>query len=220
MYKNLILSLLILSVIKVIYGQNFIPGPRIGQLAVSIGDRIYYIGGMGYNRFTNSNSSNFFYSEANKWVDLTSQGVNLPIFVGNIANIGGANQDLIFIIGDVGSGNKEQYEIFQLDTKANTLTTPLIQGKIPPDRNLISINSVSYKGKIYVPGVFTVDDVPYNSVDILDTINLSWGIGSLEGAPLLRFAHTVTLVDEIIYYIGGIQTGAEKTDMASMEKVR
>jgi hypothetical protein len=218
MHKNLILSLLFLSVIKVIYGQNFIPGPRIGQEAVSIGDKIYYIGGRGYIKFKNSTFSNFFYSVANKWVDLTSQGVNLPIIVSNvIANIGGENQDLIFIMGDVGGGSEVKDEVFQFDTKTNTLTTPLIQGKIP---SYASINSVSYKGKIYISGVFTVGDVPYNSVDILDTINLSWGIGSLEDAPLIRYEHTVTLVDEIIYYIGGFQMGAEKTDMVPMEKVR
>jgi N-acetylneuraminic acid mutarotase len=67
MYKNLRLNLLFLSVIKVIYGQNFIPEPRFGQEAVPIGDRIYYIGGMGYStKLKNSTFSSFFYLEANK----------------------------------------------------------------------------------------------------------------------------------------------------------
>jgi hypothetical protein len=47
------------------------------------------------------------------------------------------------------------------------------------------------------------DGTMYNGFDILDTINLSWGVGSLEGAPVPRFGYTATLVNGVIYYIGG-----------------
>src|SRR4051795_11566652 len=173
MNLNLFIILIIL-VNKVVYGQNFnfIPGPRTLQAAVHVGDKIYYIGGQEFAPFSHSN---FFYLETDKtWVDLASQGVNLPLTaVGHTADIGGINQDLIFIIGG------EQNTVHQFDTKTNTLTTPIIQGKMPPIRGIM--NSVSYEGKIYMFGGYEPNNVIYNGFDILDTINLSWGIGNLEG---------------------------------------
>src|SRR5688572_8517363 len=200
-YKNLnLFIILIILVNKVVYGQNFIPGPRTGQAAVLVGDKIYYTGGYEFIPL-----SNFFYLELemNTWIDLTNQGVNLPLIAGHAADIGGINQDLIFMIGGVYG---EQNIVYQFDTKTNTLTTPLIQGNVPPIRGYI--NTVSYQGKIYVlDGLLggVSGNTAYNGLDILDTINLSWGVGSLEGAPPPRVAYTATLVDEIIYYIGGIQ---------------
>jgi hypothetical protein len=38
--------------------------------------------------------------------------------------------------------------VYQFDTNTNKLTTPVIQGKIPPSRAFTK--SVSYKGKIYI----------------------------------------------------------------------
>src|SRR5688572_5644092 len=101
LYKNLnlsiILSLLFLLVNKVVYGQNFLPGPRVRQAAVLVGDKIYYIGGIEEPPLSNSN---FFYL-GKAWVDLASQGVDLPSKAGHTVDIGGVNQDLIFIIGDL-----------------------------------------------------------------------------------------------------------------------
>src|ERR1051326_255048 len=101
MYKNINLFIvLILWLDKVVYGQNFTPGPRAGQAAVLIGNRIYYT---GRNEFAPLSNSKFFYYELNKmWVDLTSQVVDFPLIkTFHAADIGGANQDLIFMIGGV-----------------------------------------------------------------------------------------------------------------------
>src|SRR5436190_19281482 len=109
MYKNLnliiILSLLFL-LNKLVSGQRFIPGPRVGQAVVPIGDRTYYIGGIVKSV---SSSSNFIYLDKT-WVDLTTQGVNLPLKAWHAADIGGANQDLIFIVGGI---LEEQNIIYQ-----------------------------------------------------------------------------------------------------------
>jgi hypothetical protein len=213
MYKNLILNLLFLS--KVIYGQNFIPEPRVGQAAVPIRDRIYYIGGGSLS----NGSSNFFYLESNKaWVDLTTQGVNLPPKVFHTADVGGTNQDLIFIVG---GQLEEQNLVYQFDTKTNTITTPLIQGKIPPTGRAF-MNSVSYKGKIYIfSGLMVIDshDTFYNGFDILDTINLSWGTGNLEGAPIPRYGYTATLVNGVIYYIGGLAESLGYDPLSNVRKL-
>ena len=83
------------------------------------------------------------------------------------------------------------------------------------------MNAVSYKGKIYIHG--GINDsarMIYNGLDILDTINLSWGVGSLEGAPAPRYGYTATLVGDIIYYIGGAEpNGATGQIFSPMENV-
>jgi N-acetylneuraminic acid mutarotase len=208
MYKGLnLLIILILLVNKVIYGQNFTPGPREEQTAVLVEDKIYYIGGIELAPFSNSN---FFYLEIDKaWVDLTS----FPLNRYYAAGIGGVNQDLIFIIGSGGGGLEEQ-NVLQFDTKTNTLTASIIKGKIPRNRSFI--NTVSYKGKIYVFGGLD-NGIIYNGFDILNTIDLSWDVGSLEGA-LASFGYAAILVDEIIYYIGGLQQ-AKGRDFVPMENV-
>src|ERR1043166_3187230 len=163
MYKNINLFIvLILLVDKMVYGQNFIPGPRTGQAAVLIGNRIYYTGG---EEFAPLSKSKFFYYELDKmWVDLTSQVVDFPLIKSfHAADIGGVNQDLIFMIGGV---REEQSVVHQFDTKTNTLTKPIIQGKIPSGRRFV--NSVSYKVKIYVFSGTAAGTI-YNGFDILDT---------------------------------------------------
>ncbi|PKY62671.1 galactose oxidase, partial [Rhizophagus irregularis] len=49
--------------------------------------------------------------------------------------------------------------------------------------------------------IITLYDYHY----IFNTINLNWEVGNIVGAPPPRYKHTATLVNEIIYYIGGIQ---------------
>ena len=57
------------------------------------------------------------------------------------------------------------------------------------------MNSVSYKGKIYVFSGVNNDRTIYNGFDVLDTINLSWEVGTLVGAPVPRYGYTATLVN-------------------------
>jgi N-acetylneuraminic acid mutarotase len=121
MYKNLYLFVLFLLVNRVVYGQNFLPGPRVGQQAVLVGDKLYYTGGLESPPLSNSN---FFYldGQARVWVELKSKGVNMPTKATHMADIGGANQDLIFIFGGI---LEEQNTVYQFDTKTNTLSTPI-----------------------------------------------------------------------------------------------
>ena len=81
------------------------------------------------------------------------------------------------------------------------------------------MNSVSYKGKIYVFSGTAAGTI-YNGFDILDTINLSWGVGTLEGAPVPRYGYTATLVNGVIYYIGGFQQVTGGRDYDPLSNVR
>jgi N-acetylneuraminic acid mutarotase len=207
-----------------IYGQ-FIPGPRIGQTAVLVRDKIYYRGGYTFGELNVNTPSDFFYlgGPTKTWVDLKSQGAEFPLTVSHTANVGCSNQDSIFIIGGVQLN--ESNLVYQFDTKTNKISVPIIKGKAPPRRG--SMSSVSYEGKIYVFSGRTLDDndnnIFFDNLDILDTINLSWGVGSLVNAPLPRFWYTATLVNEIIYYISGRQqdnaSGQIYTPMSNVRDV-
>ncbi|CAB4415151.1 unnamed protein product [Rhizophagus irregularis] len=201
----LILLIQLFLWVTIINGQ-FIPGPRLGHTATLIGDKIYFIG--GYN-FTTPKESDIFYYNGIAWVDLNNQvsgqGADMPPKLGHTANVGGRNQDLIFIIG-----GDEFSKVYQLDTKTNNVTSPTILGVIPNINSLVFMSSVSYEGKIYLFGGGEMDiktDITtlYNSHFIFNTINMNWEAGSQVGAPPPRYKHTATLVNEIIYYIGGIQ---------------
>ncbi|PKK68092.1 galactose oxidase [Rhizophagus irregularis] len=209
-YKNLKHHLMLILLIQLflwvtfVNGQ-FIPGPRVGHTATLIGDKIYFIG--GYN-FTTPKESDIFYYNGIAWVELNNQvsgqGADMPPKLGHTANVGGRNQDLIFIIG----GDDEFSKVYQLDTKTNNVTLPTILGIIPNRDSLVFMSSVSYKGKIYLfgGGKIEADIITlYNNHYIFNTNNSNWEDGSLVGAPPARYKHTATLVNEMIYYIGGIQ---------------
>jgi hypothetical protein len=185
---------------KAVYGQ-FIPGPRIGHTAVLAGDKVYFIGGFNPDVPSSSDpKSDCFYlgGPTKSWVDLKNQ-VDLPLKISHTACTGGVNEDSIFIIGNLlSSGNL----VDQFDTKKNTTSTPSIQGKAPANRGFA--NSACYKGKIYVLGG-QIDSALFGSFDILDTINLRWETSSSINIPSPRSKYTATLVDDVIYYIGGVQ---------------
>ncbi|RIA90350.1 hypothetical protein C1645_823485 [Glomus cerebriforme] len=191
----------------VVYGAHFIPRPRVGQAAVLVEDKIYYIGGINSNE-SESGPSDFFYLSSMDlfWIDLQSQGVNIPYTAWHTANIGGINEDYIFIIGGVHFNELNTNYIYRFNTKTNAIDIPVIQGKAPIMRR--GVDSVSYEGKIYMFGGQIGSDnnavFPNNLFDILDTVNLNWQVGSLVNSPINRSYYTATLVDGVIYYIGGI----------------
>jgi hypothetical protein len=214
---KLIFIILFFLVNRIVYGQ-FIPEPHMGSKAVFVGNRIYYIGGIDYD--VSDTTSDVFYFDNGaelsstgllQFVDLKNQAT-FPYVGFHVAGEGGVNQDLIFISGGYQLTANSPNVVYQLDTKTNTVTTPIIQGTNPPRRE--DMDSVSYQGKIYMFGgrVFANGvDTHFGRFDILDTINLSWEVGTLVNAPLPRIYYTATLVNGVIYYIGGIAGEAGKT---------
>ncbi|RIA99296.1 hypothetical protein C1645_859212 [Glomus cerebriforme] len=213
----IILSILI-QLLNIVYGQAYIPKPRIGAAAVYIQSefRLYYIGGYTYNvsDILANPTSDLFYLDCNPysntfftWTDLKSQGVNIPPTVSLTANLEGVNQDSIFIIGGqhILKQSNEDY-FYKYDIITNEMSIPVIQGKAPPARG--GVNSVSYEGKIYMFGGIAPNadsNIPifFNNFDILDTVNLNWQVGSTVNSPITRSGYTATLVNGVIYYIGG-----------------
>ncbi|PKY59941.1 galactose oxidase [Rhizophagus irregularis] len=220
---HLVLILLIQLFLWVtIINGRFIPGPRSGHTATLIGDKIYFIGGTD---FSLTEESDIFYYNGIAWVDLNNQvsgqDADMPLQLGNTAsNIGGLKQDLIFFIG----GTRFSI-IYQLDTKTNKITSPIITGSFPNRDNLIFMSTVFYGGIIYLFGGGEIDTKTgittlYNNHYIFDTINLNWKEGGLINAPPPRYKHTATLANGIIYYIGGIQINNSYVSYTSMSDVR
>ncbi len=180
------------------------PRPRIGHDAVLVEKRLYFMGGNYPSKKAEATSDFFYYDfgmglSNTRFVDLRNR-INLPFIEFHTANIGGANQDSIFIIGGRGKNL-----VYQFDTKTNTISIPIIQGPTPPRRE--DMDSVSYGGKIYIFSgrMYNGENIFFNNFDILDTINLNWEVGSLINAPPPRFMYTATLVNGVIYYIGDKQ---------------
>ncbi|CAB5391161.1 unnamed protein product [Rhizophagus irregularis] len=206
----LIITLCILNV----YGQ-FVPESRVGHSAVYVESerRIYYIGGFKPIPTEPDPMSDFFYLDVNipnlsnlnylTFSDLKTQ-VNLPLSIFHISELGGVNKDLIFILEGVHLNDPETNYIYSFNTITNELSVPIVQGKVPPTRK--GISSVIYEGKIYLFGGHNgadVDALYYNNFDVFDTINLNWQVGSLINSPVTRTLYSATLVNGIIYYIGG-----------------
>ncbi|GBC30257.2 hypothetical protein GLOIN_2v1768952 [Rhizophagus irregularis DAOM 181602=DAOM 197198] len=202
--------------IIIVYGQEYIPGSRIKHTAVFVKPelKIYYIGGNNPDNLKQNPESDIFYLDIinttknffSSWVNLKSQGVKLPHTFSHTANIGGANQDSVYIIGGAHWNENNTNFLYRFDTKTNELSVPVIEGKAPQSR--IEMNSVSNEGKIYIFGgrTYTLNEsvsIYVNQFDILDTINLNWQVGSLVNSPVALSGYTATLVNGIIYYIGG-----------------
>ncbi|PKC16592.1 galactose oxidase [Rhizophagus irregularis] len=202
----LVLLIQLFLLITLFVNGQFIPGPRTSHTATLVGDKIYFIG--GYNFSITLKESDIFYYDGNKlaWVEVNNQvsgqGADMRFRYGHTANIGGPKQDLIFIIGYVPLSL-----VYQLDTKTNNVTTPMILGDVPTNDYSVAMSSVTYQGKIYLFGGFDdINNIVYNQHIIFDTISLSWIDGSNVNGPPPRYKHTATLVDKFIYYIGGMET--------------
>ncbi|RIA95405.1 hypothetical protein C1645_734027 [Glomus cerebriforme] len=196
--------------LSVVHGQTgqYIPASRVGQTSVSSGDKIYYIGGVYISAG----------GPEKTWVDLKGQGVKIPLLAWHTANTGGINQDLIFIIGGDRLFN-DNILVYQFDTKTNVISIPIIQGITPSRRS--DVNSVSFGGKIYLFSGYSTDNsnTLVNSFDILNTLTLNWEVGSLVNAPLPRYKYTATLVNNVIYYIGGLQKNGLGQDYSPMSDI-
>ncbi|GBC10580.1 hypothetical protein RclHR1_09740005 [Rhizophagus clarus] len=188
--------------VTVINGQ-FIPGPRSGHTANFVNDKVYFIG--GYNFSIAPLTSDIFYygGSGNQvtWVDLNGLvGVDIPFKFGHVAAVGGPNQDLLFVIGGLNTNL-----VYQLDTKIDKISAPITLGNIL-EANRLFMSSASYGGKIYLFGGNDLNNMNmlYNNLYIFDTINLNWQAGSLINAPPPTTKLTSTMVNGVIYYIGGI----------------
>ncbi|PKB98372.1 hypothetical protein RhiirA5_431469 [Rhizophagus irregularis] len=93
-----------------------------------------------FGNFLSIGNDDFF-----EFTDLTSQA-KLPLTVFHVSELGGANQDSIFILEGAHWNAEETNYVYRFDTKINQLSIPVVKGKAPSMRK--GISSVSSEGKI------------------------------------------------------------------------
>ncbi|RIA85750.1 hypothetical protein C1645_830342 [Glomus cerebriforme] len=118
---------------------------------------------------------------------------------------GGANNDTLFLYGGI-SNDPTMALVYTFDPQSITWATPNIAG-VNTIRKY-ALTGVNHNGKMYLWGGNTFDGTTItflNDMLILDTINLSWGKGSVVNAPTAKNSYGATLLpNNNIIYIGGV----------------
>ena len=106
-----------------------------------------------------------------------------------------------------GGNNDAMALVYTFDPQSKTWSTPNIAGVTPAKKKSFLTGVRDNNGKMYLFGgiEFTGNNTSTNLNDmvILDTINLSWGIGSIVGASIPRYSYgAVMLPNQNIIYLG------------------
>jgi hypothetical protein len=159
-----------------------------------INDKLYILGEDG---------NDFFYFDVS--VPLNTENLlrnNLTTIVpphsGATSVKGGANNNTLFFYGGYNYAKMEL--VYTFDTKSNSWSIPKITGD-NVIRKFRLTEIIDNNGKMYLWSGSDMKGGFANNMLILDTINLSWGNGSLIGAPSPRSDYSAVLLpnDKIIY---------------------
>ncbi|CAG8790149.1 5014_t:CDS:2, partial [Dentiscutata erythropus] len=197
-----------------------------GHNAALLGSKIYYTGGTIPNAtiwkdvkdFSNTpnqyatQSEEFYYLDVsvpfktnetiNSWVDLSSVSIIPPHSWSAFSLCGPESSTLVMFGGDFGKKTPANL-VFTYNTTTLEWHNPVTRGQ---PLNIITHSVCDFKtGKMYMFSVTL--DTANASMNIFDTKSLTWGVGSLIGAPSGRFDYTATLLPNgNIVYIGGVDS--------------
>ncbi|RIA87836.1 hypothetical protein C1645_739813 [Glomus cerebriforme] len=167
--------------------------------ATLIDNKLYILGGDDVN--TNYIDKSFFYLDFSVpfntqnllWQDLSNID-SVPSHSEAASVRGGANNDTLFLYG--GHSNDQTIElVYTFDPQSIKWSIPKI-AEINSAIRKSEVTGVNYNGKMYLWGGFN-----------RDTINISWGKGSLVNAPTPRSLYGATLLpNNNIIYMGGTDT--------------
>ncbi|CAG8779399.1 9582_t:CDS:2, partial [Gigaspora margarita] len=182
-----------------------------GQELIHIYDQLFYL-----------DVSSSFNIESPSWTDLTASK-RVPVrsswstsSVGfGIQSSNNHDKSTIYLIGGlmylINQNALVTDVIYAFDTKSQQWVLPVINGTGPNRRR--GVQAVSDNtGKIYyfggnsdyiTTGSPTANVTRYNTLNILDTAQLSWSIGSTIDAPSPREGYSATLFINLIIFIGG-----------------
>ncbi|RIA96730.1 hypothetical protein C1645_814913 [Glomus cerebriforme] len=189
----------------------FKPTQRTSHTATVIDNKLYISD--GYDPANNIIGKGFFYLDVSVpfntqnllWQDLSSIDIVPPH--GDAASVGGgANNNTLFLYGG-STTDPTMALVYAFDPQSNTWSTPKITG-ISNIRRRSLTGIMDNNGKMYLwGGIEFINGKSANIVnymEVLDTINLNWGQGSLVGAPTARFWYgAVLLPNNNIIYMGG-----------------
>ncbi|CAG8565484.1 12487_t:CDS:2, partial [Cetraspora pellucida] len=143
------------------------------------------------------------------WTDLTNISSSVPAHYEGLAVLGDANAyKLVLYSGFVGSSLAGGPLIYIFDTKKQLWSVPFITGTVPSRRKTATA-VIDNSGLVVV--WIVQQEVLYslfsNELDILDTVGLSWSMGTTTNSPSGRDTHSATLLSNgIIVFIGGHDT--------------
>ncbi|RIA96727.1 hypothetical protein C1645_871834 [Glomus cerebriforme] len=193
----------------------FKPQKRTYHTATVIDNKLYILDGDDVNG--NIIGKEFFYLDFSVsfntqnllWKDLSSIDT-VPPHDSAASVKGGANNSTLFLYGGYAT-DKTMALVYTYDPQSSTWSTPIITGiKTLKKQSLTGI--MNNNGKMYLWGGYDTNGNNKNDMLILDTINLSWGQGSLVGAPSARYDYgAVLLPNNNIIYTGGWDDNAELT---------
>jgi len=200
--------------------NSFIPASRYGHTATLVGKKIYFIGGSSAAPWnTYPLRKDFFYLDVSRsfnttdpslipWTDLSSIP-GTPASESPSVTLGGLNNDLIILFGGAMDGNSSGLPlVFTFNPLENLWNTPNMLGNMPPRHARArgvsdSGKMYSFSGQQYVATGFNGSKFDVE-MDIIDTIRLSYSLGSTTNAPTARDGYgCLMLPNGIILYMGG-----------------
>jgi N-acetylneuraminic acid mutarotase len=210
MLKNfLTYFVLILLQLSVEINCQMNPPRRYDHTATLVDGKLYILGGISADKepfeiigkgFFYLDFSVEFNTQNLSWQDVSSINT-LPKHYGAASVKGGANNNTLFLYG--GNSIEMTSLVYTFDPQSNTWTTPKITG-VYTIRKYDLKGIIDNNGKMYLWGGWLNDEGSIaNDMLILDTINFSWGKGSLIGVPTPS-AHygAVLLPSQKIIYMG------------------
>jgi hypothetical protein len=183
------------------------PLRRRFHTATLIDGKLYILGGFIDNKDA---EKNFFYLDASVefstqnllWQDLSGINIVPPHYQATSVK-GGANNKTLFLYG---GDNEMASLVYTFDPQSNLWTIPEISeipGVHPILRRFLLKGIIDNNGKMYLWCGSVNDRGIVNDMLILDTINLSWGQGSLISTPIPRLLYgAVLLPSRKIIYMG------------------
>ncbi|KAF0552386.1 kelch repeat protein [Gigaspora margarita] len=209
--------------------STFAPTSRYFQSSVVVGERIYFLGGVGA---TGKGTSDFFYLNVSppfntvnlQWTDLTSVAPIPVLSAFSPSCVGGSSNSTIFLFEHRSTNNVNSTTLvtFSLDINSPKWSNTITSGVTPPVRQEMSA-VVDKNGKIYINGGYypyepSTMQKSYNNTYIFDSLKLSWTSGS--NAPIVRSDCTATLLPSgLIVYIGGTNDDSLTSPEVDMTRI-
>jgi hypothetical protein len=182
----------------------FKPSVYFRHTATFIDNKLYILGGRDLNE---KQVKEFFYLDTSvpfntqelPWQDLSN--INMVPLHSSASSIrGGANNDTLFLYGAF-TTEQTMASVYTFDSYSIAWSIPKITG-INQYRKFGLTGIINNDGRMYLWSGRT-DIIYVNEMLILDTINFSWGKGSLVNAPIPRMHYGATLLpNNKIIYIG------------------
>jgi hypothetical protein len=199
-----VIWILLLLLVKISCQMNTLQ--RFDHTATLIDGKLYILGGQSSTaEETAFVGKEFFYLDVSVkfnthkllWQDLSNVNT-VPTHYSATSVKGGSNNNTLFLYGGT-SSNKKTLLVYAFDPQSSSWTLPNVTNNVNKFdlRGVIDNNGIMYLWGGRVLGGDEGDMIT------LDTINLNWGIGGLDGAPTSRRDYgAVLLPDRKIIYVG------------------